>query len=173
MTTRRPSEDEYASAFAAYVSLVPENDIVAALEEQLHNFEALRASISEEKSVFRYAEGKWSIREMIRHLTDGERVFSYRALTFARESGADLPGFEENDWAAVAPAHEVPFADLVAELVHVRHANLLMFRHLRESDWDKRGKASGNELTVRAIAYAIVGHARHHLRTLEDRYLAA
>jgi hypothetical protein len=173
VTTRRPAADEYVNAFGNYIALVPETDVVAALEEQQRNFEALATSISEERSSFRYAEGKWSIRQLVRHVTDGERVFSYRALTFARESGADLPGFEENEWAAVAPADEVPFADLVSELVHVRAANVLMFRHLREGDWDKRGKASGNELTVRAIAFALVGHARHHLRMLEERYLGA
>lgn len=169
---RRPLENEYAPAVAGYLALVPETDILTLLDEQQKHFAALPVSITEEKSLFRYAEGKWSIRQLIRHVADGERVFAYRALTFAREEGADLPGFEENEWAAVAPAEDVPFADLVSELVQVRGANVLMFRHLRPGDWDRRGTASGSEMSVRAIAYALVGHARHHLRILEDRYLA-
>ncbi len=173
MNSIRPSADEYAPAFANYVGLVPESDIVSALDVQRADFEALGTRIPSGKEGFRYAEGKWSIIQLLRHMIDAERVMSYRALTFARGDAADLPGFEEDDWAREATAEGVPLRDIIDELVQMRAANVLFFRHLPEPAWQNRGRASEREISVRALAYVLVGHARHHLRVLEERYLNA
>jgi hypothetical protein len=173
MNPGRPDATEYAPAYANYVGHVTEDDVVAALESQIGDIEALGSRIPEHLESFRYADGKWTVRQLLRHVADAERVMSYRALTFARGDDAKLPGFEETLWAAAAPADNVTVPDLLDELRHLREANVRFFRGLQDADWSRRGVASEREISVRALAFVLVGHLRHHLRVLDARYLSA
>jgi hypothetical protein len=173
MNPGRPDSTEYAPAYANYVGLVAEDDVLAALDAQRSDIEALGARIPRHLESFRYADGKWTVRQLLRHIADAERVMSYRALSFARGDDAKLPGFEETLWAAAAPAENVTVADLIDELLHLRAANLRMFQGLGSTEWSRRGVASEREMSVRALAFVLVGHLRHHLGVLEARYLGA
>ncbi len=170
--TVRPSEHEYASFYARYVSRVPETNVLAALGSQIADTVRLLRSIPEERAAYRYAPEKWSIRQIAGHLGDVERVFGYRALTFSRGDSVELPGFDEVPYVENAAFDDAPLSELVDTLEHLRRANLLMFRHLPESHWDRSGIASGNRVTVRALAYVLVGHERHHMAVLKERYLS-
>lgn len=166
----RPAATEYAPFYAGYVGLVPETDVVAALEEQKEELRRLARVVPEDLERHRYAEGKWSIREVVGHLVDGERVFGYRAFAFSRGERAPLPAFDENEYVAASPYDGVPLAELVGELVFVREANLAMLRRLHEAGWARVGTASGKPISVRALAFIMAGHPRHHLRILRERY---
>jgi DinB superfamily len=168
---RRPEKNEYNPFYETYVSLVPETDILAALERQIEETRAFLSQISEEDSLFCYALEKWSIRGVIGHLIDGERVFSYRALSFSRADTAQLSSFDENQYALQAGFDQISLSDLSAEFVALRTANLLMFKHLSADTWARDGIASNNRITVLALAYIMVGHVRHHTKILQERYL--
>lgn len=166
----RPDATEYDTSYAAYISLVPESDPIAAMESQLEGTLAVLRAIPREKWTHRYAPDKWSIAEVVGHMIDGERVFAGRALFFAREAAGAHPGMEQNDWIAVARYHAIDLSELIAEFEHLRRSDILFFRHLDHEAWPRRGKASGYEFTVRALAYILVGHERHHLGVLRTRY---
>jgi hypothetical protein len=168
----RPADTEYAPFYAGYVSLVPEADILSVLEEQKAAFRRL-AAVEPDRETFRYAPDKWSVREVTGHLTDGERVFGYRAFAISRGEKAGLPAFDENEYVAASGYGEVPLADLVAELVAVRDANLAFLRRLTADEWSRLGTASGKSVTVRALAWVLAGHPRHHLGILRERYSVA
>lgn len=168
---QRPGPDEYAEWYSGYVAAVPETDIVAALDHQIAVVRAAFDAVPAARADFRYAAGKWSIRELAGHLNDGERVFAYRAMCFSRRDATPLPGFDEDDYVANAPFGRVPLADLVAEFEHQRRSNVLLFRALGPEAWSRSGTASDNAMTVRALAYCLVGHVRHHLGVLQARYL--
>lgn len=165
-----PRSDEYASFYASYVARVPEDDIVAAMTKQGEELTALLGSIDETRAAHRYAEGKWSIREMTGHLADAEAVFGYRALAISRGDRASLPGFDEDTYVRSANFDRWKMADLVEALAAYRRANLVLFRNLEELSWGRTGTANGSPVTVRALAWIIVGHARHHLAVLHERY---
>lgn len=169
---QRPEKNEYFHYYETYVSLVDETDIVAAFESQSDELSELFDSISEEKSAFAYAEGKWSIKELVGHLIDGERMFGYRALRISRGDETPIEGFEQDGYVENAPFNDYRFSDLAEELLFVRKASILFFKHLKETDWTRMGTASGNPVSVRALAYIMVGHIRHHTNILRDRYLA-
>jgi len=169
----RPAETEYAPFYAGYVGLVPETDVIAVLEEQKDVFRRLAAGVPREREHHRYAEGKWSIRELAGHLVDGERVFGYRAFAFSRGERAPLPSFDENEYVAASGYDATPLAELVGELITVRDANLAMLRRLADGDWVRVGTASGKPISVRALAWIMAGHPRHHLNVLRERYGAA
>jgi hypothetical protein len=166
-----PAPNEYERPYAGYVSLVPEADIVSALDAQLGEMAALVAGVTAEKERFRYGAGKWSVRQVIGHLIDGERVFGYRALCFSRDESAQLPGFDENLFVAKSHYDEIPLAELVEEMGLLRRANVAMLGRLEPDDWDRRGVASGYPITLRALAYVMAGHPRHHMKVLAERYL--
>jgi len=166
----KPSASEYAPYYGKYVALVTEDDVLAALANQLGETLKLLRSISEEKSAFRYAPDKWSIKQMIGHMCDGERIFAYRALCFARGETAALPGFEQDDYVAKADFDARTLHDLTDEFETIRRANINLFRHLNDEAWMRRGRASDNEITVRALAFIIVGHERYHVGILRARY---
>jgi hypothetical protein len=168
----RPSDTEYAPYFAGYVGLVPETDILSVLEEQKAAFHRL-AAVEPGREAFRYAPGKWSVREVAGHLTDAERVFGYRAFAISRGEKAGLPAFDENEYVATSGYGGVPLAALVAELVAVRDANLAFLRRLPADGWSRIGTASGKSITVRALAWIMAGHPRHHLNVLRERYAIA
>jgi hypothetical protein len=168
----RPGAGEYAPFYAGYVAGVPDGDLLALLEQQGRETVALLGAISEEKSMYRYAPGKWTIREVLGHVVDGERVFSYRALTFARGDAGPLPSFDENAWAATSGAGRRTMTDLLEEYRAVRAATVALFRSFGAEGLARSGVASKNPVTVRALAYIIAGHERHHLGILRERYLS-
>ena len=169
----RPAETEYAPFYAGYVSLVPESDVLAVLEEQKDAFRRLAVGVPKDRERHRYAEGKWSIREVVGHLVDAERVFGYRAFAFSRGEKAALPSFDENEYVAASGYDEVPLAELVRELVAVRDANLAVLRRLSDAEWTRVGTASGKLVSVRALGFIMAGHPRHHLAILRERYAVA
>jgi uncharacterized damage-inducible protein DinB len=168
----RPDPSEYGPFYAGYVSLVQGEDVLEALRDQIGRSLDVLRPVSSEDSLERYAPGKWSLREVVGHLIDAERIFAYRALRFARNDPTELPGFEQDDYVPAAQSDRRPWPDLLAEFELVRRANLLMFRGLDREAWLRRGVASRNEMTVRALAYAIAGHELHHLGIIRTRYLA-
>jgi len=166
----RPTETEYATFYRGYVALVPETDIVGVLETQAAEIRRLLATVSPEKESYRYAEGKWSIRQVLGHLVDAERVFGYRAFCFSRGEPAPLPSFDENHYVDAARSDGVPLRELVEELALVRQSNLCALRRLDAREWAQVGTASGKPVSVRALAWIMAGHPRHHLQILRDRY---
>jgi uncharacterized damage-inducible protein DinB len=167
----RPEKSEYAPYYEKYVSLVPEADIVATLARQNEETLALLRTVTEERAGFRYEPGKWSIKQVVGHLIDAERIFAYRALAIARGERQPLPGMEQDEYMARADFDARTLADLAEEFGHVRRANVLMLRGLDDEAWSRRGVASDNEVTVRALAYIIAGHEAHHVQILRARYL--
>ncbi len=168
----RPAEDEYAPYYGRYISLVPDGDLCVMLASQLADTLALVRAIPEQRGSHRYAEGKWSIKEVIGHVSDCERIMSYRALRFARGDQTPLPGFEQNDYVPPGGFDRRTLQDLGEELTAVRQATLHLLQHLDPAALTHDGTASGNRVTVRALAYIIAGHERHHVEILKAKYLA-
>jgi uncharacterized damage-inducible protein DinB len=167
----KPAETEYASYYGRYVALVADPDIVAALDHQLKSTRTLLDTISEEKAGHRYEPGKWSIKQLVGHIADTERIFAHRALRFARNDRTELPGFDENAYAANANFGDLPLSSVVEEYATVRQASIVLFKHLEKDAWNRRGIANKNEVSVRAIAFLIAGHELHHIGILKTRYL--
>jgi uncharacterized damage-inducible protein DinB len=167
----RPAPAEYAPHFEEYISLVPEGEITVTLGKQIESTLSLIRSLSESQGDLRYAPGKWSIKEVIGHLIDAERIFAYRALRFARNDATPLPSFDENSFVANAGFGSRALADLAEEFEYTRKSNVYLFKHLDSDSLLRRGAASDNEISVRAIAYAIAGHELHHMGILRSRYL--
>ncbi len=173
ITISKPDETEYLPYYGKYISLVPDGDIVAALTSQLDETLALLRSITETEAGFRYAPDKWSIKELLGHVIDGERIFAYRALRFARNDKTALPGFEQDDYVSNGSFDDCALADLASEFEHVRRSNIFLFKHLNYEAWTRRGLANENEVSVRALAYIIAGHELHHREILRSKYLPA
>ena len=167
----KPATTEYAPYYGKYTSLVPDGDIVATLEQQLAATLNLLRGLPEERGNDRYAPDKWSIKEVIGHIADTERIMSYRALRIARGDTTPLPGFEQDGYITNGNFNARSLADLAAELETIRRATLFLFKHLSEEAWLRRGTASENEITVRALAHIIAGHELHHVEILRTRYL--
>jgi hypothetical protein len=167
----KPAPIEHAPEFSKYVTLVAEGDIIQTLEQQIENSLSLLRTIPSDKANFRYAPDKWSVKELLGHLIDSERVFSYRALCFARNDQTPLPGYEQNDYVREADFDSRNLADMAEEFATVRRATIQLFRPLNETEWLRRGKANENEVSVRALAYIIAGHELHHMEVLRSRYL--
>jgi hypothetical protein len=166
----RPAAAEYDPYYGRYIDKVPEGDLLRTLEAQARETQALLAGLSDAKALHRYAAGKWSIKEVIGHVADTERVYSYRALRFARADATALPGFDENAWVPAGNFDARPLADLAAELDAVRRATLALFRGLDAAALARRGTANDAAISVRAIAWIIAGHERHHVALLHERY---
>lgn len=167
----RPEPNEYDRYYETYVSLVEETDIISAMQNQLDEIEKLFGEITEEKSLHAYAPGKWTIKELIGHLTDGERIFAYRALRISRADQTPIEGFEQNGYIENSNFNAARLTDLTEELLLTRKANLILFKNLPDEAWTRTGTASGVPVSVRALAYIMVGHIRHHLNILRERYL--
>lgn len=167
----KPETDEYASYYGKYVSLIDDHDIVAALEGQLAATVACLRGLSEEQGNSSYEPGKWSIKELAGHMNDAERIFGYRALRIARNDKTPLPGFEQDDYIASANFGACSLADLTTEFELIRRANLAMFKQFSNEAWVRRGTASDNTISVRALAYIIAGHEAHHMNILRSRYI--
>ena len=171
--TTRPDPDEYEPHYAPYIALVPDGDIVTILSSQLERTVAILRRVQEEVAGKTYAPGKWSLKEVVGHLIDTERIFVYRALRIGRNDKTPLPGFEQDDYVANANFNTRTLASLLEEFAFVRRATIQLFEHFTEDEWQRRGTANGKEITPRALAYNIAGHELHHLDILQSRYLAA
>ncbi len=167
----RPAPNEAASYYYGYIDRVASEDIVSELEKQLDETLAFLNGISEDKSLHRYAPDKWSIRELLNHINDTERVFSLRALWFARGFTDPLPGYDQEIGVTGGRADEFSWANHVEEFRAVRLATLSLFRNLPSDAWLRTGIASDNPFTVRALAFITAGHVAHHRAILRERYL--
>lgn len=167
----RPEPNEAATYYYGYINLISSDDIVSVLEAQLEETLKFLAEISEDKSVERYAPDKWSMRQLLSHVNDTERVFLFRALWFARGFPDPLPSYDQNVAVAAADADNVSWAKHVAEFRSIRQASLSFFNNLPEEAWLRTGIASDNPFTVRALAYITAGHVAHHTAILRERYL--
>ncbi len=169
--TTAPDRTEAAEYYFTYIDKVGPGDICRILEEQLAETLPLLEAISEGRSLHRYAPDKWSIREVLSHLNDGERLFVFRAFWFARGFDTPLPSFDQKIAVSVAGADSRSWSSHVEEFRSIRAATLAFFRNLPSDAWTRRGVASGNPFTVRALAYITAGHVTHHMRILKERYL--
>jgi len=167
----RPEPSEYAPYYEGYVRAVPRGDILDLLESGIGKTMALLGDLSEDKALFRYATGKWSIKEIAGHLCDTERVYAYRALRFARNDPTALPGFEQDDYVARGMFDARPLGGILGEFRAVRAASIALFRGMAPEMFARRGHANGLEFTVRAIPYILAGHELHHVGVIETNYL--
>lgn len=173
MAISRPDRTESADYYFTYIDKVGDGDIVELLRRQESEFRTLLGAISDERSLHRYGPGKWSIREVLAHVNDTERLFVFRALWFARGLDLPLPSFDQDAALAAAAADARSWKSHVDEFASIRAATVAFFAHLPEDAWGRRGTASGNPFTVRALAYISAGHVAHHAGLLRERYLAA
>lgn len=167
----RPEENEYAPYYSGYINLIPAGNIVEILKEQLEITVTNFKDLSDDQSLFRYASDKWSVKEVLGHIADTERIMSYRLLCFARGELAALPGFNENLYVSSARFDDLPLGDLIDNFVAVRQSTLQLIKNIDEAAWSRRGNANGVEVTVRAIAYIIAGHELHHRNIIQERYI--
>ena len=170
MKTGQPLESEYAPYYQGYIAHVNEDDILPVLRSELDALDVLLGRVTLDRETYRYAEGKWSIREIVGHLIDAERVFGYRAFCIARGETQNLPGFDQDDYMLTAPYDRIELEDLLSEFRLVRLANLAMLRNLDEEAWARVGTANDNQVSVRALAFIMAGHVRHHMGVLRERY---
>ena len=169
--TGRPQEGDAAPYYFSYINQVAGDDALAVMESQLMEATTLFGGLSEEKSLHRYAPGKWSIRQLLNHITDTERAFAFRALWFARGFDTPLPGYDQNIAAAGATADKIPWSAHVEEFRGVRQSTISLFHNMPAEGWSRSGIASDNHVTVCALAFIIPGHVAHHLKILQERYL--
>ncbi len=171
MKSGRPLDAEFAPYAKADIDYVAGDDAVAVLDRQGREVVALLDSLDETTITgFRYAPGKWTVKEVVGHLIDDERIFAYRALCVARKDAKPLPGFDENDYVAATDFESRPLAGLIADYKIVRAATVALFQPLTEAEWERRGMVNGYQASVRGLAFHVAGHELHHLRTLHDKY---
>jgi hypothetical protein len=168
----RPEKNEYGEYYERYISLVPGGDIVGEMSAQPTQLQDIFVSMPEEKGIYAYADGKWTIKEVLSHLIDGERIFGYRALRISRGDKTPIEGFEQDDYIEHSHANERSLADLLEEFNLLRRANLIVLNYLSDEDWKRMGTASNTPVSVRALAYIMAGHVTHHLNILRERYLS-
>ncbi|MCY1490611.1 DinB superfamily protein [compost metagenome] len=171
MKTSQLLQTEYAPYYATYISKVEEADLVEELEISVHEFIKFVQNIPLDKYDYSYAEGKWTIKDIIQHLMDSERIFAYRALRIARNDKTSLASFEENEYAAIAGANQRSIRDLLTELAIVRQSTIALFKTFSEDVLKRIGVASGYDVSVRALGFIIIGHQKHHQRIFIERYL--
>jgi uncharacterized damage-inducible protein DinB len=170
LTIGRPAADEHHEYYARYISRVPDGDLLDLLRQQLMETVTALRRVPESRGDFAYGPDKWSIKKVIGHISDVERVMFYRALTFARNDKTDLPGFDENQWAEDFRTDDRTLAELIDEFESVRGATIQFAKHLNGEEQERRGRANGQPVSVRALLYIIAGHERHHLGLLRERY---
>lgn len=171
MIIQKPKKEEYVTYYQKYVDAISEGDLCSLLTHQAEEIIALLDTVSEEKSGYRYAEGKWSIKEVLGHITDTERIMSYRLLRIGRGDTTDLAGFDENAYVKHASYERLSVQQLLNDFSAVRHGTISLIRILPEAAWTRSGTANGGPVTARALAYIIAGHALHHKTILQERYL--
>ena len=168
--TERPGPGEYAPFYAGYIARAPAGDILDTLDRQRSRLGELAAGLNAEREQFRYAPGKWSVREVFGHLNDAERVFGYRAFCIGRGDTNPLPGFDENEYVAASGYDSSPLRELADEFALLRGANLATLRRLPDDHWRRQGIANGLPVSVRALAFILAGHVDHHLAGLREHY---
>lgn len=173
MTQKRPEKGDYAAYFEKYIAVVPSGDFMEILREQHEGLLKRLTPLTEEQANFRYAPDKWSIKEIIGHISDAERIFAYRLLRIARGDQTPLASFEQDDYIKTANFSARKLADILHEWRVVREATVALIRSLDDAAWQRRGVASQKEITVQALAFIIAGHERHHSIILGERYLPA
>ena len=171
MKSTQLPENEYASFYAPYINALGEVNLMEELEISLHDFIRFVQNIPMDKFDYRYAEGKWNIKEIIQHVIDTERIFAYRALRISRNDETPLPGFDENYYIANTEASNRSIQDLLTEFSAVRHSNLFLFKSLSDEQLRRIGTASNTAVSVRAIGFIMIGHQKHHQKVFEERYL--
>lgn len=169
---RRPEPNEFAPYYNTYVSLIEDNAVMPVLDAQAGDIRGMFSDVPEEKGSYAYAEGKWTIKELLSHLIDGERIFAYRILRISRGDKTPIEGFEQDDYIETSNANNRSFADLLDEFEHERRANLLLVKNLTDEASLRMGTASNNPVSVRALVYIMAGHVTHHVHILRDRYLS-
>lgn len=169
--TRRPSNEEYNAYFGTYVSLVPDGDIRDCLAESFKQTIEVLSSVSEERAHYRYAPGKWSLKEVLGHITDNERIMSYRLLRIARGDRTPLASYDQDVLMGGASFDACSLSELLEEYTAVRRATLTLLKGLSEEAWDRRGIVSDSESSARAWAYILAGHEIHHMNVIKDKYL--
>ena len=171
MPITKPPENEYAPYYHTYIGKVPQNDLLEALKDSHRKVLAFLQEIPVEKHTYRYAQGKWSITEVLQHMLDCERVFAYRALVFARNDKTPLPGFDEDAYATEYNADKRGMDLLLEEYKHLRESNILLFEGFSDEVSLRMGMANGQGISVRALGFIISGHELHHMQVLKERYL--
>jgi uncharacterized damage-inducible protein DinB len=171
MNSDQLSENEYSGGFAAYVQEAGNINLIEELEISLHDFIKFVQNIPMDKFDYRYADGKWTIKDIIQHLMDAERIFAYRALRFSRNDKTALPGFEENDYVDQTNANTRSIQSLLTEFSALRHSTLLLFKSFSEEQLKRIGTASNNQISVRALGVVTIGHQKHHQKVFQERYL--
>lgn len=171
MVITRPETGEFAPHYATYIDAVKGSDALPLLKAQRETTARFLAAVPESRAGFRYAEGKWSLREVVGHLSDAERIFSYRLLRFARADATPLPGFDENTYVPAGEFERRSLASVAAEFAAVREATLALVQGLTSEALLRRGPANGKEMSARALAWTIAGHEAHHIRVLGERYI--
>lgn len=169
MSTERPAPSEFGAAYAGYIAKAPEGEIVTSLERQLDEVVGVLGVVPEARAHVVDPPYGWTLAQVVGHLVDAERVFSYRALRFGRGDATPLPGFAEDDYVAAARSDRVELAGLVDEFAQLRRSNVRLFRHLPPEAWSRGGVASGTYVTVRALAWVLAGHVAHHLAIVRER----
>ncbi|WP_436374920.1 DinB family protein [Cytobacillus sp. BC1816] len=170
---KKPKSNEYAPYYEKYVSSVPEGDLLQILDEQIKETMNLVKDLNEDQAQFRYAPEKWTVKEVIGHITDTERIMSYRLLCIGRGDLAKLPGYDDNEYVKNGQFNRFSIRELVEQLSYVRQNTIALLKSLDDESLLRRGNANGTEVTARAIAYIIAGHELHHRTLIKDRYMAA
>lgn len=171
MNSNQLPVNEYSNFNATYIKAAANVELIEELEICLHEFIRFVQNIPMDKFDYRYAEGKWTIKDIIQHVIDTERIFAYRALRISRNDTTPLPGFEENDYVENTKANERGIQDLLAEFSAVRYSTLFLFKSFSEEQLKRMGTASGTAISVRAIGFIIIGHQKHHQHIFQERYL--
>jgi uncharacterized damage-inducible protein DinB len=167
----KPAKSEFLPYYERYIALVPDGDVISTLASQLTETQSLLRVLPASVATYRYAPDKWSVNEVVGHMIDSERIFTGRALRFARGDATPIPGFEQDDYVRNATFDAYALSELAAEMETVRQSTIFFFRHLDEEAWTRRGLANNAEVSVRALAYIIAGHELHHREILRTRYL--
>ena len=162
---------EYAAYYSPYINASSDVTLLEELEISLHDFIRFVQNIPLDKFDYRYAEGKWTIKEIIQHVIDTERIFAYRALRISRNDTTPLPGFDENEYVRSTTADQRGIQDLLTEFSAVRHSNIYLFKSFSMAQLERMGMASNNEISVRAIGFILIGHQKHHQKVFKERYL--
>ena len=167
----KPSTESYPAYFQKYVALVPEDDLITAFKNQLPLLNQFLSTITEEKSAYAYDTGKWTLKELLQHMIDTERIFNYRALCFARKETVSLPGFDENDYAANSNANARSWQDMLEEFISVRNSTEMLYKSFSTDMLENTGKSNNNPATVNSLGFTTLGHFYHHKKVMEERYL--
>ena len=166
----KPKPEDYDAIYRGYISLIGDDDIIEVLEEQRKTFEKFLKTFTEKQGNFSYADGKWTVKEVLGHVIDTEKIMAYRALAIARGEKQSLPGFEQDDYVAESNFNNRSLNDLINEFLTTRESNIILFKSFDEEIFKRRGIASEAEVTVRALIYIIAGHEKHHMNILRERY---